>query len=1291
MVDRGVFSQFRRQRDRTAYRRQLTIAIESTPAIRALPGLLHLPLPIVGADGSLTPLRTALAQEPYATLAGRPGSGRRLVMQQLALYMARSRDGDEGLPALLDLPSLDDGTSAPAQLLDEYLRQLPGDRQPPARLAFWRGESWLPATEGNRSRYVLLINGWELLTAARRDLWRTALLALPTRHAGVRAAVAVPHEEPAWPGFRALTIATPPRPLVARWLQGTCPAAVRVEVEEALAPGGRLQHCCERLFEVSLLALLAPSTGIPASRAALYERALAALSTDTRLGGHDPHAPLGHPQMGRYALARRLASEGRFALLAELPPPDRAETALLAAEIAGDAAPVLAALWRARHSGDDVTMAMGRCLRERATLSPVWPLRVACELALLAQARPGPLREEALALLRGCLPALDAALAQVARRQRPARRLLTRLLRALPAELALPRAEAIAYGAESAESQAWIAADLLVGFGEHELREPTTGDGPPTTSPPPVVGAGSLVPVRSQNPADFNHAVKVESSAPGAPPAAAGPLARWAYVQALGGRERRALIRPEAAHALGASAAGATRLVAAGLGLLGDELLAGPARLAGLELLASCDTPAALAAIRGACKDRSPAVRDAALQALARVDPEGAQASLHHTISSGEVHWETRLEAALRLGERPGEDIDRLVTEQSGNESLPLYARLRLVHLLGPRTTRETLLQLIAGEPYDAGVRVAAAGVLAASEDPARLAELPALLEDSHISAEIRRALCERLAASAAARTPALIRALLRAIRQAIDGVDLPLATAAVGALGRIGAREVFPTLRVLLEPDVLDRFLRALPARSAQAPAAECLENPQLPTALRALLATALARGLTPADRPTTLHEFMVAEVDRLRASTAQALGALGGQEAAAALRAALCQPACEATAAAAAALAAIAGPAALCELLGGPQAPQAVRWQIVQHLARAAEGEGVMRATLGDDQIDTFTRGALVEALGRRGASSSLLALSALARDPDGDPHVQAQAVAALGMLNEPAAEVVLLRIFADPAFGEELRGQAAAALPHALSDEGRQALRDTLRTERVPGPIVAGALNALGRARDREALALALRYCLDERPAVVRAAIGALADIGEETVTPVLARTAQSPGADQMVRVQAIGALLRLSGHEYRLMLQPYLAHRSPLIQLRALDELSAAGAPVSELAALLADTSRSLPLRLRALERIAAAPAALAMLTALLTSDDELQLRCRAAMALGAQGATEAAATIAAVAEAEETDDALRFRCIEALGRLGGGTAWQALSQMATAAQGSFTQLWARQALEQSAER
>src|SRR5690606_19328285 len=185
-----------------------------------------------------------------------------------------------------------------------------------------------------------------------------------------------------------------------------------------------------------------------------------------------------------------------------------------------------------------------------------------------------------------------------------------------------------------------------------------------------------------------------------------------------------------------------------------------------------------------------------------------------------------------------------------------------------------------------------------------------------------------------------------------------------------------------------------------------------------------------------------------------------------------------------------------------------------------------------------------------------------------------------------------------------------------------------------ERVPAPIIAGALSALGRAGDRESLPLALRYCLDERPDVVRAAITALADIGEETVTPVLARAAQDVNSAHVTRIQASGALLRLGGSEHRLLLKPYLEHGSPLLQLRALDELIAAGAGPSEVAALLLDRSRALPLRLRALEHLASVGAAADALTAIVdAASDEPQLRCRAAQALGAQRETRALAVLA----------------------------------------------------------
>lgn len=1266
MVDRGVLSRFRLQRDLTAYHRRISGAIGRAPALRALPQLLKVALPITGPDGALTPLRAALARHPYVTLAGRPGSGRELVMQQLALYHGRRADPAGALPALLALPQTDDGCSPPSQLLDAALSELWRELPPPPLLAVRRATRPAAPLPNGGGTWLLLVHGWELLPPARRAAWREALLELAARGAALRAVVSLPPAQSRWDGFRPLHIAAPPPELVARWIHELCPPAARETVTAALAPGGPLETCADRLFEVALVCWLAARTGVPATRAELYERALTAVHGGSHGGGDS-----WHPQLARYLLARRAVAEAHYALLADLPAPDRAETALLAAELAPDPAPVLAALWRASDHHADTTLGLARCLRANPNTSPAWTALVATRLARLARPGEGPDGVEALRLLRALLPALDASLVQLARRARPVRQLLARLLRALPADLALPRAEMLALADVAAPPQAWAAADVLA-----------------------ELCAGG------------NHAPP--------PPADQRARARWAYACIIAAHSGPAAVTVADVLVLRNSGAGDKRLAAAGAALLRDGAQPEALRLAAVELLDRCDTPSARAAIRSACADRAPAVRQAAHAALARRDPHAASDVLAAAVQDADS-WELRLEAMLLIGRRGGADAGALVATYACDEQLPLVGRLRLLRALGGHAPPALLFQIADDERQPELVRAAAIRAAARTAGPAALLAAP--------DAPPWRvaAMCDGLAARGRQPDTRIERMLLPTLEPTIERGDLAVAHAIIRALGATGSDASIAALGALLDPADIARRLHRPAAALIDTALATCLADTRLPPALRLPIETALARALTPADRPSTLREFLTAEGDDLRATAARALGTIGAPDAAAQLRASLRHAAGPASVPVLTALGGIAGLAALGELLADSCVPQGVRWQIAQHIAGHQGGAELLRDLLDRPDVDPFTRGALVEGIGRSGARAVLLELLRLLRNPDTDRHVLAQAVAALGALDDPAAESELLRLAADPARDDELRGDAAANLPRALRDEGRRALRDLLRTERAPGPVVAGALRALGRARDREALALALRFCLDGRPEVVRAAIGALADIGDETVTPVLAHAAQSPALDHVARLQAIGALLRLGGREHALLLQTYLAHASPLLQLRALDELIGAGAPADEIAALAVDRARTLPLRLRALEYVAAAhrnhdegvhegPEGRAhqqhlralrgssggdsvtdALVALLASDgDDLQLRCRAAMALGAGRASGAVAALCALARADETPAPLRLRCIEALGRVGGDAAWDTLSQLIGRGEQDAARAWAAQALAKAGE-
>jgi HEAT repeat protein len=294
-------------------------------------------------------------------------------------------------------------------------------------------------------------------------------------------------------------------------------------------------------------------------------------------------------------------------------------------------------------------------------------------------------------------------------------------------------------------------------------------------------------------------------------------------------------------------------------------------------------------------------------------------------------------------------------------------------------------------------------------------------------------------------------------------------------------------------------------------------------------------------------------------------------------------------------------------------------------------------------------------------------------IADDRLADAQLRAQAVLALGLLDQPAIEPVLMRLLGALHEDEALRGMAAENLPHALSEESRRHLRDMLRRERVPAPIALGALRALRRARDRESLSIMLRYAQEETTDVAQAAIGGLAALGDASMTPDLVRITQNPNADRSVRLEAAGALLRLGGVEFRQLLQGYLDQGALPLRLQALEHLIAAGDASKELAAILADrTGWPLLVRLRAAERLIDEPDGKhlpTLLAILRDGEDDPQLRCLAAEAIGRARYAPALLALAELAERADTPANVRLRCINAFASLGGAEVWLALSSLA----------------------
>lgn len=1267
MVALNVVSRLRHTNDLRAYRRKLLNEIQQSPLIRQIPALLDVPLPLVAADGAPRHLDDTLDQASFVLLAGSLGSGRTLAIQQIAQHLLSA--DTKPTPALIPLFKVDDGRSAPIVLLGEVLASLGGGRAA-------RKSGGQPALIERLSGWALLITGLEELPAHRQTAWKATLQLAPQQWDETQVVVAVPRNEPRWTGYTTLTIAS--GEIVAeRWVEMLAPIEHRATLANAVQPGAPLAPLATRLFEVALLACVARRGQFPGSRAALYDAAIAAIFDLDRnndqqraslealqlLAAYDERPaslvagmlePTGvgglrfTPALfGRYLAARQLVAENRFDLLAGLEPSEQREIARFCATATQEVAPLYAALWGNGRPSTAQLLTLGTCLRERPNSPPSWTVRIIGGLAVLARNTKPQQRAQAVAMLRHCRPALDATFATLVNADPGAQRVIAQLLAILPNELAVPYAENMAYSPATRSELAWELAELLI------------------------------------------HRPAPESSA--VPPAETIARARWTSVQALRSHESRlALVRTGDAaiiRELAFADLDDARLLRVAATLLEDSVLPTEFRAAGLGLLANNSQPTALTVIERACYDSDPAVRQAALARLASRDASRGQTALSRAALDHNAPNDTRIGAIERLATGFADESQPLLSRCARDTTLPLYAQLLAVAALN-HTALGPLADTVRNNELHPDVRALAATQLGSLADTTYAPMLGSLLEHAETPSELIQGICAGVGALGEHPLETLISVLQR------NQADVDVTVAIIDAIGRLKLEAAVPILGPLVGDGAWTRLERAIPAALRDLPAEEALASSDLPAPIAAGLADALARAATPANRPTVLNEFLREQADRVRAAAANALAQIGGASSRSAITAVLLKDAAgTATDAAVAALARTggAGAEALGHLLANQNLNPMTHWIAVQHLQHHPQGEATMHRALGNTSIDSFTRGALAEALGQRGAITAMPLLRQLADEPAGDIHLRSQAIIGLGQLDEPATEVALVRILSNVNEDVKLRGLAAQHLPSLLSTEGRRVLRDLLRRERQPEALVAGALQTLGRVRDHEALPLALRYAQDENGDIARAALEALAELGDASVAPVLVRVAQNPAADRTTRLRAIGSLLKIGGDGYRPLVRTYLEDGSLPLRLQALEHLINAGATSADLVAIMAHSALPNALRLRALQACVARPDTCEALLALASNAEEaLEIRVRAIE--GLENHCNSVAIPMLIELVADAPDPIRLASIRALGGIGGTAACTILGNLAEGtSQPTVVRACARVALRQAVQR
>ncbi|NTU78174.1 MAG: hypothetical protein HGA45_02025 [Chloroflexales bacterium] len=1231
------------------YRTELQARLAAEPAARLLPRLLSLPL---GSEPLPDPA-AILALGPSLTIHGPPAGGRSLALIQTAARWAET--GGVGPVLYLPLAEIDLPNLSPRAVVAGAVHR-----------AGLRPE----LVEGQRPG-ILLIDDWELLTADRRALWQHFVVAGVAHWTALRAMIALPPGGP-WPGLRPITIAPPDDERLAAWLTHLLPDQ-SVEPILAALRHEPLADLRERLADLVLLALTYPIGGIPTSRAQLYERAfaLARPVLDLAADSIPPPTPglsgvpalcdqpsavlLGRALLRHYRLARALAGGDDLVTLASLPATERAAVAPLAAGLLDDPTPVLEALWSA---GDDEASlrALTICAREAPARAPLIGLRLAEHLA-------GSAQPEAQALLPKLAPALPALLSAAGHLD------VSRTLAALRSTAtALPNAPALwlqlCDDLAAPAALRWAAADLVA-------------------AAPPAAATLAEMPA-------------------GASPTAMAPRA---FIAALAGPTSRAALASEplrsALVALFEQLDAAERRAIVANILIED--LALPEELRALALGSASGDMVEQAAV-----GPSPALRRAALTALASGEPTAALSALARALTRPDAGSEARREALDEIAAVPHQGAADILIRAALDARLALPVRLRAVDLLAGMSTAgvHTLRRLLATAGLPVVLRAGAVGHLGRLAAGEALPALAAILA-SPGEPVLRRSAATAL--GALGQRPELreraASALVAGLRY--SAVDTALGERIARALGNTGAPIALPALAGLLAPGLAEP-LRAAWLRIApdlgRTPAF-AWPTLDLPTPARLALLDALADGGTLADPPSRLAELAARQATCLAIAATEGLATLGrslelrrgtlialrrcisGEERTDVVRAAL------------AALAQVGQPASeLGAILDDPGASPNLRWLAVEALGKSPEALEILRRRFDHAADEPFVQAKAIETLGARGYAPALGVLRRIARGASVDPHLRRTAITALGQIDAPEAATALAALAADHEAPAELRAAAAAALPAKLGPDEQVTLRQALRGERLPADLVAALARALARAGEIEALPSLVRSAQGDRGAEAVASIEAIASLGDPSAAPLLVRLSQSPLVAPGVRLAAVAALLRLDGDEHLPLLREYLVAPSPPLRIQAHAALAAVCPNDPRLGAPLAEPGAPLALRLQALRHLAIHdPDSPIIAAAVAAPDEQPQMRLAAAAVLASSRKPGAITSLAAALdppepEIEPAPPLLRRRSaltIGAIARGSGPTAGAAQDLLAAIAaapdQPSEHRHWASEAL------
>jgi HEAT repeat protein len=1195
------------------YRRILHQTLQSDPAVRLLPALLDIPLECA----PLPDPEAILAAPASFALLGPPAGGRTLALFQIAAHWA----GGACRAPLVCLPlgELDSPNLSPRAIVTGALHRS-GART---------------TIVDSREPALLLVDEWEQVPANRRLLWRQYLTGLAVSWPAARAVVALPPAE-TWPELQPLQIAPPNAAALAVWFGRLLPNHDPAPILAALeyTPMAMLR---QSLADLLLLALVYPIAGLPASRAALYEQAFALAQPvlrdpplpsldDEVLPIEELSAPLaiGRAVLRHYRLARGLAGGADLATLADLSPVERAAVAPLAAGLFDDPTPVFDLLWAVADRPD--YPALLACARERPTAAPAQTLRL---LTMLAE----PEAPESFTSLAPVLPQL---LISIAHHDLPeALALVPVIAHQIPAYapwLALIDDPAAPI------TLRWAAVDQLA------------------VAPPPVAVLSTVPPAADRVSLAGRALLCVHTS----------PLPTDLLLQPP--------LNDGLAELLNLAADSRRRYAVA------SRLLADPATAPVLRRQALAAVPmnvADAALVEQALIDADADVRETARVRLLNRAPADSLAALERILAQPNLplHVAVELLSLTTQLDDPGVVKALARCAVTGHQRMPvrLFALDQLA-VLGASGSA-ALLSLLSVAALPTPVRATLVRHLGARGQAALLHYLRKLLHPA-VPPLVRRAAVAALADLV--RRPATHDAALAGLLTILQRpqLDREVTIAAMRGLAVASPTIALPAVAARLDRRYAAALAQAWHHTVPQLAATPAADWPALPldAATATILADALAVGATPADPPSSVGELAASQAYAEALVAVEVLATFARREPAllpdvqSRLRRALTvleQPGItEAILYALAGLTHDAGVSELARLLDDPAMAPNLRWRAIDTLGHGPGVAVMVLQRLQRSADDPFTRSKLVALVGVHAPPGALSLLRQIAEDAANPEHLRRAALSSLGNLDDPAAVTALVRIAADDS-STSVRASAAAALPAGLAASTCRALRDLLRNEREPS-VLAAILSALGRAGDREALPLLLRYSQSEHASVALAAIESVAAIGDTDLAAPLVRVSQNTLVAAHVRLAAVCGLVQLCGDEFVSLLRDYLTSSHLPLRLRAHAALAVHHADDPRLITPIADPDAPLALRLEALQRLAARVPNENVIRLVLNNPDEaLQLRLAAAAALARADDPAVVATLNATLSMP-TLPLLQRRCLDTLATLAHGDAAPALA-------------------------